>query len=217
MCEDYTISEDGLTYTFKIKEGVEWSDGQPLTAHDWVYGIKRTIGYGPDNTYVAADMCRFIKGAEEANEAMMDVADMTDVGVSAPDDYTLVIELKTPVLTLSRSLAAMLLHLCGRISLWSMRGTWSLQPGYPTVGAYQLASCNENESAVYVKNENYYMADEIGLDQITYQVMPDENASWLPLRLVRLIWPSTFPLPLVPAPSMPITSSSLTAILPPIL
>ena len=44
MCEDYTISEDGLTYTFKIKEGVEWSDGQPLTAHDWVYGIKRTIG-----------------------------------------------------------------------------------------------------------------------------------------------------------------------------
>ena len=176
MCEDYTISEDGLTYTFKIKEGVEWSDGQPLTAHDWVYGIKRTIGYGPDNTYVAADMCRFIKGAEEANEAMMDVADMTDVGVSAPDDYTLVIELKTP--------CPYFIKIVGGNAFAPLRAdfavehesTWSLQPGYPTVGAYQLASCNENESAVYVKNENYSIADEIGLDQITYQVMPDENA-----------------------------------------
>ena len=89
LCEDYTISPDGLTYTFKIKQGIEWSDGKPLTAHDWVYGIKRTIGYGPDNTFMSADMCRFIKGAQDAHDNALDVAAMTDVGVVALDDYTL--------------------------------------------------------------------------------------------------------------------------------
>lgn len=46
--ESVEKSEDGLTYTFKIKDGLVWSDGVPLTAEHFVYGIKRAIGYGPD-------------------------------------------------------------------------------------------------------------------------------------------------------------------------
>ena len=44
-------SEDGLTYTFTIKDGLKWSDGEALTAEHFVYGLKRAIGYGPDNAY----------------------------------------------------------------------------------------------------------------------------------------------------------------------
>lgn len=176
MCEDYTVSEDGLTYTFKIVQGVQWSDGQPLTAHDWEYGIKRTIGYGPDNTFMSSEMCRFIKGAQEAHDNALDVADMTDVGVTAVDDYTLVIELE--------KVCPYFIKLVGGNAFAPQRAdfakehesTWSLQPGYPTVGPYKLAECNENECAVLEKNENYYKADEVQIDKITFQVMPDENA-----------------------------------------
>jgi len=176
MCEDYTISADGLTYTFKIKEGVQWSDGQPLTAHDWVYGIKRTIGYGPDNTFMSADMCRFIKGAQEAHDNAMDVADMTDVGVYAPDDYTLVIELG--------KVCPYFIKIVGGNAFAPQRAdfavehesAWSLQPGYPSIGPFVVADVNENEHVILEKNPNYYEADSVQLEKITYLVMPDENA-----------------------------------------
>ena len=78
--ESMEKSEDGLTYTFTIKEGLKWSDGEPLTAEHFVYGIKRAIGYGPDNAYTKKNLVNFIAGAEEAANAAMDVADMTNVG-----------------------------------------------------------------------------------------------------------------------------------------
>lgn len=50
--------------------------------------IKRAIGYGPDNAYTKKNLVNFIAGAEEAANAAMDVADMTNVGVTAADDTT---------------------------------------------------------------------------------------------------------------------------------
>ena len=80
--ESHTVSSDGLTYTMKIKDGIVWSDGEPLTAEHFVYGIKRTIGYGPDNAYAKNDLTTFVVGAQEAADASMDVADMENVGLS---------------------------------------------------------------------------------------------------------------------------------------
>ena len=60
--ENMEKSEDGLTYTFTIKEGLKWSDGEPLTAEHFVYGIKRAIGYGPDNAYTKKNLVNFIAG-----------------------------------------------------------------------------------------------------------------------------------------------------------
>ena len=94
--ENMEKSEDGLTYTFTIKEGLKWSDGEPLTAEHFVYGIKRAIGYGPDNAYTKKNLVNFIAGAEEAANAAMDVADMTNVGVTALDDTTFQVTLSTP-------------------------------------------------------------------------------------------------------------------------
>jgi oligopeptide transport system substrate-binding protein len=55
LCEDYTISPDGLTYTFKIKQGIKWSDGKPLTAHDWV-----TVSSVPSVTAPTTPSCLLI-------------------------------------------------------------------------------------------------------------------------------------------------------------
>ena len=53
MAESYEVSEDGCTYTFKLREGLKWSDGSPLTAHDFEYSWKRTLDpdVGSDTAY----------------------------------------------------------------------------------------------------------------------------------------------------------------------
>ena len=176
LCKEYTVSDDGLTYTFTLIDGVKWSDGQPLTANDFVYGIKRAIGYGPDNTFNASNLTNFVKGAAAANEAMLDVAQMDNVGVYAPDDKTLVIELSTPCpYFLSVTEAGVFMPLRPDFAK-EHESTWSLQPGYPTVGAFQLESVNENEQATFVKNPSYYKADEVKLEKLQLLVMTDENA-----------------------------------------
>ena len=176
LCKEYTVSDDGLTYTFTLIDGVKWSDGQPLTANDFVYGIKRAIGYGPDNTFNASNLTNFVKGAAAANEAMLDVAQMDNVGVYAPDDKTLVIELSTPCpYFLSVTEAGVFMPLRPDFAK-EHESTWSLQPGYPTVGAFQLESVNENEQATFVKNPSYYKADEVKLEKLQFLVMTDENA-----------------------------------------
>ena len=54
MAESYEVSEDGCTYTFKLKEGLKWSDGSPLTAHDFEYSWKRVLNpeVGSETAYI---------------------------------------------------------------------------------------------------------------------------------------------------------------------
>ena len=96
LCQDYKISEDGLAYTFTIKEGVLWSDGVELTSEHFVYALKRAIGYGPANAYAIRNLTGFVVGAKEAANQMLDVEAMSDVGIKEIDKYTFEVQLKTP-------------------------------------------------------------------------------------------------------------------------
>lgn len=176
LCESIETSEDGLTYTYTIKDGILWSDGEPLVADHFVFAYKRVIGYGPDNSYTAQNLVNFVKGGKAANDAMLDVADMTDVGIYAVDDKTFVIELESTCPYFAR------LGVNGSFSpvrpdfAIEHESAWSLAPGYPAVGPFVLESLNANEGATFVKNELYYDAENIQLDKLHFVVMPDENA-----------------------------------------
>ena len=65
LCESYTVSDDGLTYTFKLKEGVIWSDDQPLSSKDFEYAILRNLTYGAENSWAVYYPSSYLKGAEE--------------------------------------------------------------------------------------------------------------------------------------------------------
>ena len=90
-CETYEVSDDGLVYTFHLEKNAKWSDGVPMTADQYVYGIKRCIGYGFDEVgYLTMITNYIVNAAEHVGDA---VADMDDVGVKAIDDFTLEITL----------------------------------------------------------------------------------------------------------------------------
>ena len=90
----YDVSSDGKTYTFHLRQGAKWSDGQPVTAKDFVYSFKRIL-----DPATAADYASFltdsgIVGAADFN-SKKGTADQ--VGVRAVDDNTLEIQLEAPI------------------------------------------------------------------------------------------------------------------------
>ncbi len=94
LAESFDVSEDGKTYTFHLKEGLKWSDGRPLTAADFVFGFQRLADpdVGSNSVYLLTDSCT-IKNALEVTSGQMPVSEL---GVSAPDDKTFVVELEIP-------------------------------------------------------------------------------------------------------------------------
>lgn len=175
--EEAEVSEDGLTYTVKIKEGLIWSDGEPVTANDFVYAVNRNLTYGAENGFVTDKLVRYLEGAEEyLADTEVDLSTFSFAGVEALDDTTVVYHLKTPCAFFTGLL-------CGSAFLPLREDVaepgfseWAVEPGYPVTGAYVLDYCNENEKVVLTKNENYYDAENVTVDQITFQVMPDMDA-----------------------------------------
>lgn len=174
--ENMEKSEDGLTYTFTIKEGLKWSDGEPLTAEHFVYGIKRAIGYGPDNAYTKKNLVNFIAGAEEAANAAMDVADMTNVGVTALDDTTFQVTLSTPCPYFERIFSGNVTSPMRPDFALEHDSSWSVNGTYPSSGSMVLESISPEEEAVLVKNENYWDAENVTLEKATFVVMTDSTA-----------------------------------------
>ena len=174
--ESMEKSEDGLTYTFTIKEGLKWSDGEPLTAEHFVYGIKRAIGYGPDNAYTKKNLVNFIAGAEEAANAAMDVADMTNVGVTALDDTSFQVTLSTPCPYFERIFSSNVTSPMRPDFALEHDSSWSVNGIYPSSGPMVLESISPEEEAVLVKNENYWDAENVTLEKATFVVMTDSTA-----------------------------------------
>ena len=68
LAEDYTISEDGLVWTFTLKDGLKWSDGTDLTAYDFEYTYLRNLSYGADNAFAVYNLVQYIEGADVYSE-----------------------------------------------------------------------------------------------------------------------------------------------------
>lgn len=87
----WDISNDKLTYTFHLRDGLKWGDGQTLSADDFVYGFQRSVSKQTGSPTAKNLFC--IKNAEKINSGS---ADDTSLGISAPDKKTVVIELEYP-------------------------------------------------------------------------------------------------------------------------
>ena len=166
MAESYEVSEDGCTYTFKLKEGLKWSDGSPLTAHDFEYSWKRVLN--PDvGSETAYTLYSVIKDGYECFVSKTVSAD--DLPIRALDDTTFQVELKAPAsyfITLTASTAFM--PVC-KANVEKYGEDWSSSPEtYVCNGPFMLADMKKDESFTFVKNPNCYNADEVKIDTVKY-------------------------------------------------
>src|SRR6266581_4270663 len=99
--ESYKVSDDGLTYTFKLRSGAKWSDGKAVTAADWAYGYQHLLNPALAAGYVDPFFDTTIKGADGYADVDVSKASAIDtflqgLGLSAPDPNTFVITLQHP-------------------------------------------------------------------------------------------------------------------------
>lgn len=163
------VAADGKTYTIKLKPGLKWSDGQPLTAKDFVAGIQRTCN--PDNAGNYKDTISNIVGCDEYYSAADKSADekkklQEAVGAKALNDTTIEFKLENPQPTFPMIL-----------SLWMTFPSPShivTDPGqaWPDVtklaynGPYKIQSYTAKDSAVLVRNDNW-AGTPANIDKIT--------------------------------------------------
>lgn len=194
-----TDNGDGtVTYTFKMREASTWSDGEPVTAHDFVYTWQRlaTPATAADYTYMidmVAGYNEVYNGVgtgefeevtdeetgETSQQEIMEYADPTTLGIVAADDYTLEI-------TLSYD-CPYFLEICAFPATFPVRqdiieaygDQWTFNPEtYVSNGPYKMSEWVHNSYIKAVPNEYYYNVDALGPESITFQLMDDHNAMY---------------------------------------
>lgn len=167
------ISEDGLTWTFKLKEGLKWSDGTDLTANDFVYSWRRVCDPNTAAPY-AETVLGMVKGYDEAIEGNTEA-----LGVTATDDQTLVVELAKPCTYFSDLAAFATLSPVQEATIEANGDAWATTPEtYVSNGPFHVTEWVPDSHITMSKNEYYWNADAIKLDSIKFVLMEDSNAAY---------------------------------------
>lgn len=169
LVDTYDVTEDQLTYTFHLKES-KWSDGSDVTAADFEYSWKRAADpkTGADYNYL------FDVFAKDENG---------EINVKA-DGLTLTAELKVPCAYLLDLLAFPTFLPVHKASVEAADtdgtnpGAWCQEAGFISNGAYTLDSWSHNESMVYVKNPNYYDAENVEVEKLEFMLSADQTATY---------------------------------------
>jgi oligopeptide transport system substrate-binding protein len=174
--EKWDLSADGLTYTFHLRDGLKWSNGDPLVAQDFVNSVIRILdpatasqkNYIFSSTLSVTGAADFMAGKNK---------DPKSVGVSAPDDKTVVVKLDKPA---PYALAYFYSFYCPPLhkpSLDKYGKDWVKPENIVTNGAYKLVENNAQSQAVLVKNPNFHDAANVKIDKVVYKVTEDENTA----------------------------------------
>ena len=179
LAEDLpTISEDGLTYTIKLKDGLTWSDGTPLTAEDFVWSWKRAM---TTEGYYTNFMYGYIAGTTgEDGDPYTNMEDLdANMGVRAVDDTTIEITLKMAAPYFTSMLTNTVFYPVKQDEVGSdpSSSEWaqnaSADDPIVTNGAFEITGVNIKDAITLSKSENYSDADNVQLETIEFKVMGD--------------------------------------------
>ncbi|PAF21452.1 peptide ABC transporter substrate-binding protein [Terribacillus saccharophilus] len=167
------ISEDGLTYTFKIKDNAEWSNGDPVTAQDFVYSWQRAVDPATASEYGPYMMGGVVKNATQIASGEMDVADL---GVTAEDDKTLVVELEKEVPYFQSMTSFATFFPLNQKFVEEQGDKFGLEPeNILSNGPFEMTEWNHSQSMKFVKNETYWDAETVQLEELNLTVVKDTS------------------------------------------
>ncbi|MEO6396183.1 MAG: peptide ABC transporter substrate-binding protein [Devosia sp.] len=174
----YEVSEDGLTYTFKIRNDAVWSDGTPVTAKDFVTGLERLLNPATAATY--ASLAYFIEGAQDYNTAPEEgkpAKDPSMIGIKAIDDKTVQYKLRGPTPYFLSALIHPSMYPVPSHKVAEFGEDWSKPENIIGNGAYKVTEFVPGSHAISVKNDKYYDAANVKIDDIKYFFIDDTSAA----------------------------------------
>jgi oligopeptide transport system substrate-binding protein len=168
------ISKDALTYTIKLRTNATWSDGTPVTAQDFVYAFQRLFDPNAGAQGYYFSFYTAIDGAESASSGK---APAEQIGVSAPDNQTLVIKLARPQPTLPTLLALWPASPLRKDLIAQNGASWTDAGKLVTDGPFVLKDYTHGDSIVLDANTNYWGNDKPTLQELVYRIIPDDSAA----------------------------------------
>lgn len=171
QAESYSVSDDGLTYRFVLRDDIFWSDGKPVVAEDFVYSWQRLIDPATGSTYAS-----LLSMVENAKEIMDGEKKPSELAVKAVDEKTVEVMLtkKCPYFA----------DICAAPPTFPVRKDIVEENGgegyitskaFVSNGAYSLETWERDDKLTLVKNADYYGADEIGPDRLDFSVIGDSQ------------------------------------------
>jgi len=172
MADKYEVSKDGLTYTFTLRKGITWSNGDPVTAADFVYGIKRAIN--PDTASEYAYILYDIKNAQEANEGKVG---LDQLGVKA-EGNKVIFTLKGPV-PYFLSILCFPTALPGNEKFITAKGADYASDVENLLfnGPYTITTWKHSDKMILTKNPKYWDAKGRMIDTITGFMISDSGTA----------------------------------------
>jgi oligopeptide transport system substrate-binding protein len=168
LAERVESNADGSVWTFRLRKDARWSNGDPVTAHDFAWSWKRQLDPATAAPYSA--FLYDLKNGEAFNKGQ--VKDAQEVGVKALDDYTLQATLEGPrgyFPVLVAYAAALPAH---RPSVERHGDKWTEPSHIVTNGAWVLESWDHNKQFTLAKNPHYFDKDNIVLERVIYPIIP---------------------------------------------
>ena len=173
IAKDHEVSEDALTWTFNLREDAVWSNGDPVTANDFVYAWQRAVNPDTGSEYGPYMMSGVIKNAESIAAGETPVEEL---GVTADGDYTLVVELEKPV-PYFESLTTFGTFLPLNQAFVEEQGeNYALEADtLLSNGPFVMTEWNHGEGWTLEKNQDYWDAENVQLEQINVQVVKETS------------------------------------------
>ncbi|OIM46186.1 peptide ABC transporter substrate-binding protein [Oenococcus oeni] len=175
LAKSWSHSKDGLTWTFHLRRGLKWSNGDPLTASDFVYAWQRTVN--PKTASQYAYIYSGIKNADAINSGKN--KDLSSLGIKAKNKTTLVVTLEHPMPQFQNLMAFPVFFAQDKkfeSSLGSKVGTSSSKQVYS--GPYKFVGWNgSNKKFKLVPNKNYWDAKAVKNKGVNFQVVTDTTAA----------------------------------------
>ena len=171
--ERWEVSEDGMTWTFHLRKGLKWSDGKPLTAEDFRYGLLRLLD--ARNASPNAYMAYFLKNGEAFFNGK---AGSEDVGIDVPDDATLRLRLETPAPLMLDCLSFYAFAPARADVVEQDPRGWATKPeSLVCNGPFVLSEWKHNSELTLTKNPNYWDADNVKIDKVRMVMITDSNTA----------------------------------------
>lgn len=167
--ERWTISKDGLSFTFYLRKNAKWSNGEPVTAKDFVYGWTRLLK--PETAAEFAYQGYYFKNGKAFNTGKL--KDASQLGFKAVDDYTLKVQLENPTPFFLRLLAHASLYPIHQATVEKHGMSWTKPGKLVGNGAFMLAEWKLNQDVVLKPNPHYWDRASVKLEEA--HILPVEK------------------------------------------
>ncbi|MEX6508211.1 peptide ABC transporter substrate-binding protein [Jiella sp. M17.18] len=189
IAKSYDVSDDGLTYTFHLRDDAKWSDGVPVTAGDFVYAFRRLMD--PKTAAEYAYIQYPIKNAEAINKGK--IKDFSQLGVTAPDDKTVKITLEHPTPYFLGLLTHYTAYPLPKHLIDKVGDDWVKIDNIVTDGPYKPVEWVPGSHVLTAKNDQWYDVKDLKIDGVRFLSMEDVSAGFRRYQAGEIDWMADYP------------------------